>query len=334
MKRIPLIVITGPTASGKTALSVRLAEAFSGEIVSADSMQIYRGMRIATAKPSRDEMRGIPHHLTDFADPGEAFSVADYVRLAGGAIRDISARGKQPFLVGGTGLYISSLIDHISFEEIESDETLRRELTEQIGREGGEAFLKKLSTFDPETAALLHPNDSGRIVRAFEVFQLTGVPMSELRRRSRLSPSPYSVLMIGLTARDRDFLYSRIDRRVDRMMEEGLLEEARDVLSRDGMKTAGQAIGYKELKRYFDGECPLEEAVATLKRETRRYAKRQLTWFRRDKRVRWLYIDETDEDGLFEQAGQMIEDEGWRKGEEDEEYEPAGRISKRGQEGP
>lgn len=306
MEQIPLAVIVGPTGSGKTALSVKLAKEFGGEIVSADSMQIYKEMRIATAKPTPEEMNGVPHHLIGFLDCSEPFSVADYVDLAGKAVRKIHERGKLPILVGGTGLYVSSLVDNISFQEIISDPSLRKELLARLATEGGEALLNELWEFDPDTAESLHPNNGNRIVRAIEVYRLTGVTMSEHQRRSRQDPSPYKPCILGLSARNRQVLYDRINLRVDLMMKEGLLEEAREILSRREMKTAFQAIGYKELKGYFDGSCSLEESVETMKRETRRYAKRQLTWFRRDGRIHWLYLDELSGDELFEAAKRTV----------------------------
>lgn len=308
MKQIPLIVICGPTGSGKTALSVKLAKEFGGEIVSADSMQVYKQMQIATAKPTADEMNGVPHHLMDFLDVTESFSVADYVELAGKTICDIHRRGKLPFLVGGTGLYISSLVDNISFREIVSDQALRAELIDRLQKEGGETLLEELWVFDPETAETLHPNSGNRIVRAIEVYRLTGVPMSEHQRLSRMKPSPYAPCLIGLSAKNRQVLYDRINLRVDKMMETGLLEEARAVLSSPALKTACQAIGYKELKGYFDGSRTLEEALETMKQESRRYAKRQLTWFRRDKRVQWLYFDEMTAEELYEAARQLVKE--------------------------
>ncbi len=309
MERIPLAVVVGPTGSGKTALSVRLAKKFGGEVVSADSMQVYKQMEIATAKPTADEMEGVPHHLVGFLDCGCPFSVAEYVGLAREAIQKIWERGALPFLVGGTGLYVSSLLDNLSFEEIASDPGLRESLLRQLKEEGGESLLAELREFDPEMADSLHPNNGNRIVRAIEVYRLTGVTMSEHQRRSRRVPSPYKPCAIGLTAKNRQVLYDRIDMRVDRMMESGLLEEAREVLSHPEIKTAYQAIGYKELKGYFEGACTLGEAVETMKRETRRYAKRQLTWFRRDPRIQWLFLDELSGDALFEAACRKINEE-------------------------
>lgn len=306
MSQIPLVVIAGPTGSGKTALSVELARRFDGEVVSGDSMQIYKQMEIATAKPTLEEMRGVPHHLVGFLDCSKPYSVADYVKQASAVIEDIYGRGKLPFVVGGTGLYITSLVNHISFDEIVSDSSLRSQLLDRLNREGGQSLLDELRQFDPETAAALHPNNGNRIVRAIEVYRLTGITMSEHQRRSREKPSPYRLCMIGLTAKNRQVLYDRINRRVDEMMQKGLLEEARRILEIPGLKTAYQAIGYKELAGYFNGTCTLETALEKIKQESRRYAKRQLTWFRRDERIHWLYLDEQSPEQLVQSAERLI----------------------------
>lgn len=306
MSQIPLVVIAGPTGSGKTALSVELARRFDGEVVSGDSMQIYKQMEIATAKPTLEEMRGVPHHLVGFLDCSEPYSVADYVKQASAVIEDIYGRGKLPFVVGGTGLYITSLVNHISFDEIVSDSSLRSQLLDRLKNEGGQSLLDELRQFDPETAAALHPNNGNRIVRAIEVYRLTGITMSEHQRRSREKPSPYQLCMIGLTAKNRQVLYDRINRRVDEMMQKGLLEEARRILETPGLKTAYQAIGYKELAGYFNGTCTLETALEKIKQESRRYAKRQLTWFRRDERIHWLYLDEQSPEQLVQSAERLI----------------------------
>ncbi|MCD8005613.1 MAG: tRNA (adenosine(37)-N6)-dimethylallyltransferase MiaA [Oscillospiraceae bacterium] len=289
-----LIVVCGPTASGKTELAVSLAELFDCEIVSADSMQIYKDISIATAKPTTEEMRRIRHHLVDFLELSEEFSVADYVKLAGKCIEDIASRGKIPIVCGGTGLYISSLINGISFDETCSSTELREELSKLAEEKGGEYLLEMLREFDPESADRLHPNNLMRIIRAIEVYKISGITMTEANKLSR-NESPYEPVMIGLNYSDRELLYERVNRRVDRMLEKGLLEEARMVLSREDVATAGQAIGYKEFKAYFDGEKPLEECVESVKQDSRRYAKRQLTWFRRDERINWIYRDRLSE---------------------------------------
>ena len=289
--KIPLIVVAGPTASGKTKLGVALAKHFDGEVVSADSMQIYRTMDVATAKPMPDEMEGIPHHLIDFLPPEESFSLAQYVTLAEKAIADIRSRGKIPVIVGGTGLYIHTLIDHISLSESGEDPDLRAELAALAAEKGNGYLLEMLRELDPVTAENLHENNLPRVIRAIEVTKTTGVPFSQHIARSREKESPYAPCIIGLTCRDRQKLYDRIGLRVDLMLENGLLAEAEEAF-RTEQKTAAQAIGCKELFPYFRGEKTLEECVEHLKQSTRRYAKRQLTWFRRDERIHWIFTDE------------------------------------------
>lgn len=292
--KIPLIAVVGPTASGKTALGIAIAQHFNGEIVSADSMQIYKGLNIGTAKPTKQEQAGIPHHMIDIVDPAESFSVADYVKLAGVVIKDIHSRGKLPILAGGTGLYINSLIDNIEFQPEPDNRAVREKLKKQAVQLGNEAMLEKLRLIDPDTAARLHPNNIRRIIRALEVYDTTGITMSEYQRLSRQKPSPYNACMIGIGFRDREVLYDRINKRVDLMVEAGLIEEAKQVLGASIGTVANQAIGYKELRPYLLGEISLSEALDNLKRETRRYAKRQLTWFNRDKRINWIYADQTE----------------------------------------
>jgi len=288
--KIPVLVVCGPTASGKTRLAVELAKGLGGEVVSADSMQIYKGMDIGTAKPTEEEMDGVPHHLIGFLEPETPFSVADYVELAGRAVKDIHAMGRLPVLAGGTGLYIHSLLDNIRFADIEGSPYLRRELEAFAVRHGNEALWEHLNEIDPEHAASLHHNNKSRVIRSIEVYEVTGITMSEHMRRSRTEPTPYAPVMLGISFGDRELLYERIGKRVDLMIEQGLLDEVRDFQVRGG-KTAGQAIGYKELAPYLEGRCDLETAVEAVKRETRRYAKRQLTWLRRDRRIRWLLAD-------------------------------------------
>ena len=307
-KKIKLVVVTGPTASGKTGLSIELAKRFQGEIISADSMQIYKQMNIATAKPTVEEMKGIPHYLMDFLSPEQSFSVSEFVTLAREKIRDIASRGKLPMVVGGTGLYINSLIDHISFEETQHNEAYRQRLYEEAQKDGGESLYKRLCEIDPESAAEIHPNNLVRVIRAVEIFDTTGLTMTQHKKQSRMQPSPYDLCMIGLNFADRQKLYERINLRVDQMMENGLLKEAEEILKRDDLKTAWNAIGYKELKPYFDGQSSLEECVEKIKQESRRYAKRQLTWFRRDKRIQWLYPDEYDSfQCVIEKSQKIIE---------------------------
>lgn len=294
MEKIKVIVVAGPTASGKTALGVEIARAFNGEVVSADSMQIYKGMDIATAKPTKEEMQGVPHHLIDFLERDKAFSVADYVELASEKIRDIHSRGKVPVVVGGTGLYISSLIDNIQFPDIKSDMDVRKRIEQEIKEEGCEKVFERLKVCDPETAAELHPNNTVRVIRALEVFEITGRKLSEFKKESRLVPSPYKAVIFGLNFTDRQKLYDRINLRVDLMVENGLVEEARQVFEAGEMKTAANAIGFKELIPYFENKADLKECTDKIKQETRRYAKRQLTWFRKNAKIQWIMLDEFD----------------------------------------
>lgn len=309
-EKIPLLVIGGPTASGKTRLAAELALHCGGEVVSADSMQIYRGMEIGTAKPTPEETLGVPHHLMDFVEPGQSFSVADYVALARETVGDIHSRGRLPVLAGGTGLYIRSLITNTQFTEADSDPALRAELAQRAAREGTDALMRELRSFDPESAQRIEPRNLPRLIRAIELYRTTGVTMTEHLRRSRLAPSPYRVCFLCLGFRDRERLYERINRRVDEMFRRGLMEEARELLETPGGATAMQAIGYKELLPYFRGEISLREAQDTIKRETRRYAKRQLTWFRREEQARWLFVDDYARwDALRDAAKEIVRGE-------------------------
>ncbi len=294
MEKIKIVVVAGPTASGKTELGVEIAKAFNGEVVSADSMQIYKGMDIATAKPTVEEMQQIPHHLIDFLDREKAFSVADYVEMAGEKIREINSRGKLPVIVGGTGLYISSLIDNIQFPDIKSDSKIREKIEKEIREKGNEVVFEKLKACDPETAEELHPNNTVRVIRALEVFEITGKKLSEFKVQSRLIPSPYEAVIIGLNYSDRQKLYDRINLRVDMMIENGLIEEAKEVYKVGKMKTSANAIGFKELIPYIENTAGLDECIDKIKQETRRYAKRQLTWFRKNAKIQWVLLDEFD----------------------------------------
>lgn len=294
-KKPIVLVIAGPTASGKTALAVELAKRYDGEIVSADSMQIYKGMDIATAKPTEKEKQGIPHHLMDFLESDTDFSVAEYVRLANEKIAEIIQRKKLPIVAGGTGLYISSLVDNIQFEEIKGDGEYRKSLEREAHEKGNSVLLERLRKVDKETADTLHENNLPRIIRALEVFETTGQKLSDLKKKSREIPSPYEFVIVGLNFSDRQVLYDRINKRVDIMLENGLLEEAETVFKTDGLKTASQAIGYKELFPYFEGKAELDECIQKLKQYTRNYAKRQLTWFRRDDRIHWIMLEEDDD---------------------------------------
>ncbi len=302
-----IIVVCGATASGKTALAVELAKIYGGEIISADSMQIYTDMDIASAKATPEEQQGIPHHLLGFLKPSESFSVADYVRLANESARDILSRGKTPIICGGTGLYISSFVDNITFDDSRCDYEFREEM-ERFARENGNgALLEKLRKVDPETAETLHENNVGRIIRALEVYKTTGHTISYAKKMSRANPSPYDFIMLTIEYADRSVLYKRIDRRVDAMMERGLLEEARSCFGQPNRPTAAQAIGCKELYPYFRGEKSLDDCVEELKLRTRQYAKRQLTWFRRDKRIRSVVVDEGDTlESIVDKAKEII----------------------------
>ena len=288
-----VVVISGPTASGKTRLAVELALEHGGEVVSADSMQIYWRMDIGTAKPTPAEMRGVPHHMIDVADPEEDFSVARYVEIAAARVDDILARGKLPIVAGGTGLYIDSLLSGRTFARFDPNSPLRRELEEELARRGGAALLEELARVDPDTAARLHPNDSKRIVRALEVYRSTGTTLTAHNAMTRSLPPRYDALTLTLAFQRREDMWDRIDRRVDRMMADGLAEEVRALLD-SGVPdrcTAMQAIGYKEMAAALRGDGDTARAAEEIKLRSRQYAKRQLTWFRRNPDARWLLWD-------------------------------------------
>lgn len=289
-----IIFVVGPTASGKTALSIALAKEFGGEIISADSMQIYKGIHIASAAPDTQEQEGIPHHLLEFLELDSSFSVADYTKLARKKIDEISERGKIPIVVGGTGLYVSALLDNTKFTDAKTNETLRLELEKKFDALGGEKMLEILSGFDYESAARLHVSDKRRIIRCFEIYETTGLTLTQQNALSHLEEPDFEALVIGITYEDREKLYERINLRVDLMLKNGLLEEAKKTFDRRNDKGAFQAIGHKELYGFLEGEVSLEEATELLKRQTRRYAKRQLTWFRRNNRINWIYADKCD----------------------------------------
>lgn len=305
--RIPLICIVGPTASGKTSLSVEIAKLFNGEIVSADSMQIYKGMNIATAMPTEDEKQGISHHMMGFVDINEKFSVAQYCELAHDVIKDIYKRGKQPILVGGTGLYVDSLINNITFSDCEGDDDLRISLQKEYEKFGVDYLLDKLVLFDEESARKLsQTRNVKRIIRAIEVYELTGKTISQYNAESKQKKSPYFTAKIGLTATDRQYLYDRINLRVDKMLEAGLLKEAEEIYTKSLSSTACMAIGHKELIPYFEKKDDLENCVEVLKMQTRRYAKRQLTWFKRDDEINWINIDLLNNKELLEESVNVI----------------------------
>ena len=310
MKRIAAVV--GPTASGKTALAVALAKQFNGEVVSADSMQIYRKLNIGTAKPTAEEMQGVPHHMLDVADPGESYSVSRYEKEATACVEDILSRGKLPILCGGTGLYVDALIRGGGFLESGVDSGLRAQLEEEWDARGGEAMLQRLASFDPDSAARLHLNDKKRIIRAVEVYLQTGITITAHNARTAALPPRYDAVMIGLRTDPRQILYSRIDRRVTKMLDAGLEQEARQLLeSGDLAGTAAQAIGYKEMLAYFRGEATLEQAADLIRQKSRNYAKRQLTWFQRDDRVHWITYNQPESEAeVFRIATNFLQEQG------------------------
>lgn len=290
MSEQKVLVLVGPTASGKTRLAVELAKEHNGEVVSADSMQIYRRMDIGTAKPTAEEMEGIPHHMIDVADPEEDFSVARYVEMAAACVDDILARGKLPIVAGGTGLYVDSLLSGRTFAAFSPESSLRQELEGELAERGGEAMLAELAQVDPEAAGRLHPNDHKRIVRALEVYRSTGKTISQHNRETRSLPPRYQALTIGLNFQDRADLWARIDARVEQMAAAGLEREVRELLS-SGLPptcTAMQAIGYKEFVAAVEGEMTWREAEELVKLRSRQYAKRQITWFKRNPDTHWL----------------------------------------------
>ncbi len=305
-----VIVVCGPTASGKTALAVELAKLYNGEVISADSMQIYTDMNVASAKATPEEQQGIPHHLMGFLDPKESFSVADFVKLCDEAVRDIFSRGKTPIICGGTGLYISSFVDNIAFDDSKRDPEFRERMRRFAEENGASALLEKLRSVDPETADTLHENNIGRIIRALEVYETTGHTISQAKAMSRSTPSPYEFIMMTIDFENRERLRERINRRVDIMMEKGLLDEARECFAQPNRPTAAQAIGIKELYPYLRGERELSDCVEELKLRTRQYAKRQMTWFRRDKRISHIIVGENDGfPEILEKAKRIIDAE-------------------------
>ncbi|MNI24332.1 tRNA dimethylallyltransferase [compost metagenome] len=281
-------MLLGPTAVGKTKLSLELAEAYNAEIISGDSMQVYRGMSIGTAKITPDEMKGIPHHLIDIHEPEEAYSAAEFQEQGKRLIEEISGRGKLPFIVGGTGLYIESLCYGFRFSEAVADEAFRSEQDAFAEEHGAEALHARLAAVDPASAARLHPNDRRRIIRALEIHHQTKVTLSAGQAEQK-KESPYELCLIGLTM-DRAVLYSRIEKRIDLMLEQGLIDEVKGLLDKgcDRSLVSMQGLGYKEIAAYLAGELTLEDAVTLLKRDTRRFAKRQLSWFRHMKEIHWI----------------------------------------------
>ena len=302
--KIPIVAVCGATASGKTALGIYIAQKFNGEVISCDSMQIYKGLDIGTAKPSREEMCGIVHHMIDVVNPEENFSVGEFCSEAHKLIKDISSRNKLPVLVGGTGLYMDNTIYKTSFVAPKRDENITRELMEICEKEGAAALFEILKKEDPKQAAKLHENDIKRVCRAIETVRVCGKTRLELDDESKCGDSPYDCLWLAIDM-DREKLYDRINQRVDLMIKDGLIEETkREVFpKRKTLGTAIKAIGYKEIVWYLEGKCTMAEAVELLKRNTRRYAKRQLTWFRRNKEINWLGIE-----NAFTEAERLIEE--------------------------
>jgi len=302
MEKIKIICIVGATASGKTALSLELAKRFNGEIISADSMQVYKGMPIATAAVREEEKQGVPHHLVEFLDASQPFSVAEFVTLAKEKALDIASRGKLPIIAGGTGLFIDSLVNNITFSDVGIDEELRRKLEEKSNEE----LYSMLLEADKSSAENIHKNNRKRVIRALELY-FGGTSKTKQNEESKKIESPFEALYIGINYKDRELLYQRINKRVDLMAENGLLEEAKEMLSKQGA-TSAQAIGHKELKPYFDGAVTLDEAIEKIKQETRRYAKRQLTWFRRNENINWLFADEMQSGELIDSASKLIKE--------------------------
>ncbi len=306
--KIKLLAVVGPTAVGKSALALGLCERYGGELVSCDSMQVYRGMDIGTAKPSKAEQARVKHHLIDAVDADRPFSCADYVKAAAECIEEITERETLPILCGGTGLYLDALLRGGLSEEPEVDPALRAELLSYAVTHGNEALHKRLEALDPESAATVHPNNVKRVARAIEICMTVGGTKTALDRASRERPSPYDALVIGLCTSERALLYERIERRVDQMLRDGLLAETERLVAQGVFETNGtaaQAIGYKELLGYLRGEESLEEAVLRLKTATRRYAKRQMTWFGAKEYVRWITLDR---EGVMRPASELLEE--------------------------
>lgn len=292
MQDIPLMVVVGPTAVGKTSISINIAKKIDGEIVSADSMQVYKYMDIGTAKPSIEEMSGIPHYLIDVAMPDEEFNVAMFQQLASCKIAQIYSRGKIPILVGGSGLYVNSIVYPMDFTDATEDKEFRSKLQMELQEGGSISLYKKLKDIDSATANKLHPNDTKRVIRALEVYHITGKPMSQYKQDLAQTPIPYKLCMIGLNM-ERQKLYDNINIRVDNMLKDGLIDEVKNLLNMGYTKEliSMQGLGYKEIIEYLEGRCSLNDAIYIIKRDTRRFAKRQFTWFRRDKRIHWVDID-------------------------------------------
>ena len=312
MSKQKLIVLTGPTAVGKSKLSIELAKRIGGEIISADSMQVYKHMDIGTDKISKEKMEGVPHHLIDILEPDELFNVFLFQKLVKEAIADIASRGKVPIIVGGTGFYIQAVLYDIDFTETDEDMTIRNELEERASNGEEQALFEELKTVDPKSAEIIHANNIKRVIRALEYYKKTGKPISEHNEEQHQRTSPYDFKYFVLTD-DREVLYSRIDKRVDAMIKEGLEDEVRALLTMniDRSATSMQGLGYREMIGYLDGEYDLDRAVYLIKRNTRHFAKRQLTWFRREKDVRWIdkKLYGRDDERVLEEIIRIYENE-------------------------
>ena len=308
MEKMPLVVLFGPTASGKTSLAVEIAKLVDGEVVTADSMQVYKHMNIGTAKPTTEEMEGIVHHLIDVAEPDENYSLAQYAEAAHACIKDVVSRGKMPVMAGGTGLYIDTVVQNISLSDEVRDESYREELLAFSKEKGNEPLMEQLQKVDPESAERLHLNDTKRIVRALEVFKATGIPQSEHIRRSKEKESPYEAYKFCIMPNDREVLYNRINLRVDLMFEAGLLDEVKALYDKgiDERFTSMQGIGYKEVLEYFRGHCDLETAKENIKQSTRRYAKRQVSWFKREENTLILPMEHEKKLEIFQKHMEML----------------------------
>lgn len=301
----PLIILTGPTAAGKSALSISLAKAIGGEIISADSMQVYRHMDIGSAKITHEEMSGIPHHLIDVLEPTEEFNVVRFQSMAKEAMNRIYCSGKVPIIVGGTGFYIQSVLYDIDFAETDEDEAFRQHLENIAKEQGSEVLFEKLRQIDPKSCEIIHANNVKRVIRAIEFYEKTGKPISEHNEEQHEKESPYNSAYFVLTD-ERSILYDKIDRRVDEMLKQGLVDEVNNLkeIGCTGDMVSMQGLGYKEILEYLEGCCTLEDAVYRIKRDTRHFAKRQLTWFRREKEVIWVSRQDFRENTDVENSGE------------------------------
>ena len=305
-----LAVVTGPTASGKSSLALALAKHFSGEIVSCDSMQLYKGMDIGTAKPTKAEQAEVKHHMIDVLDINDSFSVVDYVKAAELCISNIYSKGKLPFFCGGTGLYVDAIVNSTEFGDMENLPDYREELKNFAEENGSEALHAKLLEVDPESAEKIDHRNVKRVIRALEVYKASGMTISEWQRRSKLLPPKFDSLVMTIEYNDREILYDRINKRVDMMLEEGLIDEVKTLCDKGlfSTVTAGQAIGYKEFLPYLEGICSLEECAEKLKTESRRYAKRQMTWFRRNEKIKRIVADGKSSEEIFGEAKKLCEE--------------------------